>query len=91
MGHRSVTFFGCDSSFGDYQSHVYPVALPQDLIAAQVGEQGFATKPEFIMQAVDLAALCRELPRHCRNRSGGLLAALIENPEWDVVGVREAA
>lgn len=84
MGHVSVTFFGCDSSFGDYTTHVYPVDVPGDLMAVQVGEASFATKPEFVMQAEDLASLCRELPTVCRNRSGGLLAALIENPEWDL-------
>lgn len=88
MGHGSVTFFGCDSSFEGFESHVYPADLPDDLMIVQVGDQGFATKPEFIMQADDLAALCRELPVFHRNRSGGLLAALIDNPKWDVVGVR---
>lgn len=91
MGHASVTFFGCDSSFKGYESHVYPMDLPDDLMVVEVGDRGFATKPEFIMQAEDLAGLCRELPAVCRNRSGGLMAALIENPEWDVVGVKERA
>ncbi len=89
MGHNSVTFFGCDSSFVGFESHVYPADLPDDLMVVDVGGLGFATKPEFIMQAEDLAALCRELPVFCRNRSGGLLAALIDNPEWAVAGVKE--
>lgn len=84
MGHRSVTFFGCDSSFGE-TTHVYPCALPPDAMHVRVGGQTFLSKPEFIMQAADLAGLCRELPRQCRNRSGGLMAALIDNPEWDLV------
>jgi hypothetical protein len=91
MGHRSISFFGCDSSFGDYRTHVYPCEVPRDLFLVTVGEDEFATKPEFVMQAGDLAALCRELPVFHRNRSGGLMAALIENPEWDVVGVKERA
>jgi hypothetical protein len=91
MGHASVTFFGCDSSFKGFESHVYPVDLPDDLMVVGVGERGFATKPEFVMQAEDLAALCRELPTVCKNRSDGLMAAMIENPEWDVVGVKERA
>lgn len=85
MGHRSITFFGCDSSFGDYDTHVYPSEVPPDMFAVSVGDAQFATKPEFVMQAVDLAALCRELPQFHRNRSGGLLAALIETPKWYAV------
>lgn len=91
MGHRSITFFGCDSSFGDYETHVYPSDVPSDLFLVQASGNEFATKPEFVMQAEDLARLCRELPVFHRNRSGGLMAALIENPEWDVVGVKERA
>lgn len=84
MGHRSVTFFGCDSSFGDDGSHVYDDDLPFGMIDVHVGGELFETKPEFVMQADDLAALCRELPGFHRNRSGGLLAALIAHPECDV-------
>ncbi len=90
MGHRSVTFFGCDSSFGD-STHVYPCAYPPDMMHVRVGDQTFLSKPEFIMQAADLAGLCRELPKQVRNRSGGLIAALIDNPDWDLAEVEEAA
>lgn len=84
MGHRSVTFFGCDSSFSEDASHVYAAEEPEHLIAVDVAGRAFVTKPEFVMQAEDLARLVRELPKFCRNRSGGLLAALIETPDWDL-------
>jgi hypothetical protein len=85
MGHRSVSFFGCDSSFEGLVTHVYPGDPPPDLILIRVGEEVFFTKPEFVMQAEDLAALCRELPGFHKNRSGGLLAALVANPEAEVI------
>lgn len=91
MGHRSVNFFGCDSSFSDEATHVYPAEDPEQPIRVAVGGKTFATKPEFVMQAEELARLCRELPTFHRNRSGGLLAALIEDPRWDIAGEREAA
>jgi hypothetical protein len=93
MGHRSVTFFGCDSSFWGEDTHVYPAELGGDRILVGVGDQAFETKPEFVMQAEDLAVLCRELPMFHQNRSGGLLAALIETPEWDLLApdISEAA
>lgn len=89
MGHASVTFFGCDGSFEGHDAYVYPTALPGDLVVVDVGGLGYATKPEFIMQTEDLAAFCRDLPTVCRNRSGGLLAALIDNPEWELVAMKE--
>jgi hypothetical protein len=91
MGHRSVSFFGCDSSFSDDGTHVYPADDPEHLIAVEAAGKTFVTKPEFVMQAEDLARLVRELPGFCRNRSAGLLAALIEDPAWDVVGDKEPA
>lgn len=91
MGHSSVTFFGCDGSFEGHDAYVYPTDLPADLVVVEAGGRGFATKPEFIMQTEDLAAFCRDLPTVCRNRSDGLLAALIDNPEWALAGIKEHA
>lgn len=87
MGHRSVTFFGCDASFTGAQAYAFDHPLPGDLIVVEVAGEGFATKPEFLMQAKDLAELCRELPDQCRSRSAGLMAALIACPEYKIVGI----
>lgn len=84
IGQRSVTFFGCDSSF-EGASHVYDQALPRDMITVRCGGRDYLTKPEFLLQADALAALCRELPAFCRHRSAGLMPALIRNPEREVV------
>lgn len=92
MGHHSVSFFGCDSSFVNGESHVYGGSLPGDQIAVEIGGQTFATKPEFLMQAQDIAELCREEPTLCRNRSDGLLTALIAEPAYRIVsGPKEIA
>lgn len=80
VGHRSVTFFGCDSSFNG-STHVYDQAYPADAIMVRCGGVDYATKPEFLLQADALAALCRELPVFCRHRSAGLMAALVADPE----------
>jgi hypothetical protein len=86
MGHRSVTFFGCDSSFAD-TSHVYEQEMPRDLILVLNDGDGYVTKPEFLMQADALASVCREFPDRCKNVGRGLLAALIADPERQVVAV----
>lgn len=85
-GHKTVTFFGCESSFGE-GTHVYSSEVPGDLIRVECGGASFLTKPEFLLQAEVLAAFCREIPENCAERSGGLLRALIENPEREVVGI----
>jgi hypothetical protein len=80
LGHKSVTFFGCDSSFAGGRTHLYDTARPDHEIEVEVGGGAYVTKPEFLMQAEDLAALCRELPGFHKCRSGGLLEALIAHP-----------
>jgi hypothetical protein len=91
LGHRSVSFFGCDSSY-EGEGYVFDRALPSDLINVRCGDQVHITKPEFLMQADALAGLCRELPQFHINKSAGLLAALIADPDRKVLGfVREAA
>lgn len=84
LGHRSVTFFGCDSSFWAKGTHVYDQLRPKDEITVDCGRMSFQTKPEFLLQADALAALCRELPMFHRCRSGGLMSELIDHPERTV-------
>ncbi len=86
VGHRAVSFFGCDSSFGE-ESHVWDCEMARDRIQARCGGADFITKPEFLMQCEALAALCREIPHIYRNRSGGLLAAMVADPEYEVIAV----
>jgi len=85
MGHRSVTLFGCDSSFNT-NAYAYGRDLPDGMIIVLCDGERYLTKPEFLMQADDLAALCRETAVYCKSRSGGLLEALIKCPEREVLG-----
>jgi hypothetical protein len=38
-------------------------------------------------QAQDLAVLFKELPDFFKNHSGGLVKAMVEFPEWEVVAL----
>jgi hypothetical protein len=89
MGHTSLTFFGCDSSF-DGPTHVFDCARAPDEILVECGGAEFATKPEFMMQADYLAMFCRDMPGVCSHRSGGLLAQMVETPARRVVGVADS-
>lgn len=89
LGHTSVTFFGCDSSFKG-GTHAYRDDAPPDSIIVECNGAEYETKPEYMMQADALATLCRELPQFCRSRSGGLLSAMIACPMREVVRVHPA-
>lgn len=82
LGYTSVTWFGCESSYGD-ETHVYRNELVSGLVRVQVGDESFLTKLELVVQAEKIAELVRLNPFFKEN-SGGLLGALVLNPDWEV-------
>lgn len=85
-GYSGITFFGCESSYTG-TTHAYNCEDVPDLIRVECGGSDYLTKPEYLMQAKQLAQVIRELPTFYSERSGGLLAALIADPRHEVVGV----
>lgn len=86
-GYRKVTFFGCESSYADATTHAYQCEAVSDLIRVKCGGATYLTKPELLGQAEQLASAIRTFPRFYEELSGGLLSALIDDPDYDLVGV----
>ena len=85
MGYREVTFYGCESNYGD-STHAYMSVADPYLMKVKCGEAEYLTGAEFLMQAEFLAALIKERPGVFKERSGGLLRALISN-DYDVIAI----
>lgn len=86
MGYRELTFFGCEGSFTE-TTHLY-MDDPQDFrFVVKCGEVEYMTLPELYVLTKELAALLRVFRTHFTERSGGLLRAMIANPEHDIVKV----
>lgn len=83
MGYSDITFFGCESSF-ERQTHAYKHEEWEAVIIVKVGEESFATKPQLLIQAQMLSGFIRLAPHIFKERSGGLLKALVRTPEYDV-------
>ena len=81
LGYESVTWFGCESSYGE-TTHIYRDEPVIDLCRVRVGDESFLTKLELVVQAEKISELIRLNP-YFREKSGGLLRALIKNPEID--------
>lgn len=81
----SITFFGCECSYGE-TTHLYDVYDDpmHSWIVVRANGQTFRTKTEFLQQAIQLAELVHRFPTY-RERSGGLLAALVQDHEHDIV------
>ncbi len=91
-GYSHIVLFGCESSYAQ-RHHAYECdadyhsALCENSIWIACNGQEFRTKPEYYAQAEQLANIVRTLPTFFSEQSGGLLRALIDNPDHDVTHV----
>lgn len=83
-GHKEVTYFGCDSSF-EGSTHLYKDEDWEAHILVECNGQQFRTKPQLLMQAEMLSAFIRMAPHVFKERSGGLLSAMVESEDYDVI------
>lgn len=82
-GYEKIYVFGADSSYGE-TSHLYRDEPVKGLIRVQCGDESFLTKLELLLQAERLAEVIRTIPDFFKNKSGGLLNALVEHGDYDV-------
>jgi hypothetical protein len=88
MGYADVVYFGCEGSFAD-TTHVFKdesALFPAQVIIRANGQE-FRTNLQFMDQSEGLAQLITAMPEIYSERSGGLLRAMIEDPEWEVVAL----
>jgi hypothetical protein len=82
-GFTPITFFGCESNYGE-QTHAYRDEVLPNLVELDCGGEIFLTKLELILQAEQLAGVINRFPEHFSERSGGFLRAMIEHGGYAV-------
>lgn len=85
LGYRDVTFFGCEGSFNDVD-HVYTHENRPHQLIIRAGRD-YRTIPPLMIQCEELSWFLREFPCFFKEESGGLLRAMVANPDWSVVAV----
>lgn len=82
---NDITFFGCECSYGE-STHLYEVYddPKHAWVIVRANGQTFRTKTEFLNQAIILAEFIHRYPIY-EERSGGLLAALVADHEYEVL------
>lgn len=84
IGFRGVRLYGCESSYPPKTSHAYmDEGRTQELIIT-CGGHDYLTAPDFYVQAVALAKYIRDVPEFISEGSGGLLRALVADPEFHI-------
>ena len=91
QGYYDIHLWGCDSSFQPGRDHVdRHEEWPEQVIVRANGKR-FLTILEWVMQAECISQLLRMAPTVFYNHSGGLLAAMVEDPDgWEVEAVSAA-
>lgn len=86
-GHKSVTFFGCESSFED-REHAYEWQhKTASRVVVECGGKQYMTTPQLIMQAEYLAEIARGVPGFLKVAGSGFLPALLEHGDYEVLMV----
>lgn len=90
MGFKDITFFGCESSFPDGQTHAYRNEDRAHLMLVQCNGGEYLTAPDFYTQAQELSQVIKKFPTHFREVGGGLLHAMVTNDDHDVTKMSRA-
>lgn len=92
LGYRKGIFYGCEGSF-QRTTHAYMDDSQKYRFVVEAGGLYYVTVPELYVGAVEHAKFLRlpwTPPASWTEKSGGLLRALVENQEHDIVWVTRA-
>lgn len=90
MGYADVSFFGCEGSY-EGSTHVDRNAFEPYIFIIRAGGKDYKVEIALLQQCKELTAIFNEYSAIYKNRSGGLLRAMIENPDtWEIAGVSAA-
>lgn len=88
-GYRKITYFGCESSYSG-ETHAYEDKSSDNWLVVRVNGHEYKTTLTLLAQAEIMSKVMRQHPETFDEKSGGLLRAMIANPEWDAVyGARD--
>lgn len=83
MGYTEVHFFGCDSSFAE-TTHAYRDEPRDYKLCVRCGPEDYMTAPDYYMQAEYLSSIIKACPAVFKDRSGGLMGAMVHH-DYDIV------
>jgi hypothetical protein len=88
QGYKDVTFFGCEGSIEE-KTHAYRHEHRPRQMVIRAGDRDYITTPDFYITTLFLVNVMREFGK-LKERSGGLLRAMLEYPDtWEVVAFSE--
>jgi hypothetical protein len=92
MGYAGVVYFGFDGSFANDFTHVsgHSDSARDNMLIVRAGGRDYVTHAGFLLQHEYMLYVLTKYSQYLHNASGGLLKAMLENPDtWEVVAVAE--
>lgn len=89
MGYRSVTFFGCESSYLPNKSHAFMDEDRAEQMIVRCNGNDYLTAPDLFLQAMGLSSYIKQVPEFISEQSGGLLGAMIEDPKFHIAWISQ--
>jgi hypothetical protein len=78
MGYREVTLYGCESSYQlNATTHAFQHEQRSDELLVVCDGKEYLTAPDYYLQATELYRYILDVPEFIKERSGGLLRAMI--------------
>lgn len=91
QGFYDITLYGCEGSFTIGQDHVDRNEMHPEMAVIRAGDEHFVTYLDYMTQCDTLSNMIRLAPNVFKQRSGGLLEAMIKHHDtWAIVAVSEA-
>lgn len=88
MGRGNVTLYGAEGSYREGEaSHAYENCVVHDRILVESNGERFLTKFELLHQGIWLSEELRAFPKYYKEKSGGLLRALVVSGDYDILKV----
>jgi hypothetical protein len=83
MGYTDISFYGCEGNYGE-KTHLYMSTQDKFMLRVTCAGEEFLTGAEFLMQSEFLSAAMKSFPTMFKDKSGGLLGAMLRDAEYDV-------
>lgn len=89
LGYKTLTFFGCEGSF-ERDPYFYRREMKPDQLVIRAGGKDYVTSTDIFITTEVMVKVITEYPERHFEKSGGLLRAMINDPEWGVVAWSES-
>jgi len=88
QGFYDITLYGCEGSFTIGKDHVDRNQGDKDMVIVRANGSDYITYLDYLLQTEHLATMIRLAPNVFKQKSGGLLEAMIKDfDEWAIVAV----